>query len=176
MIKVNENDYPGTKLQSDLANDDQVDTISFNNTVKDMQKSIEQSMDLIIAVIIIASMSLAFVVLGNLTNINISERTREIATLKVLGFYPSEVQNYIYKENHVLVLIGALLGMPVGIFLHHWIMNEVEMDYIMYGRDVSWSSHLISILLTIGFGYLVDFFMKKKLRSIDMVESLKSVE
>ena len=176
MIKVNENDYPGTKLQSDLANDDQVDTISFNNTVKDMQKSIEQSMDLIIAVIIIASMSLAFVVLGNLTNINISERTREIATLKVLGFYPAEVQNYIYKENHVLVLIGALLGMPVGIFLHHWIMNEVEMDYIMYGRDVSWSSHLISILLTIGFGYLVDFFMKKKLRSIDMVESLKSVE
>jgi len=135
-----------------------------------------EGIDAVVWVLIISSMSLAFVVLGNLTNVNISEREREIATLKVLGFQRNEVTSYIYKENNVLVFIGAFFGIPIGNFLHHRIMGEVEMDYIMFGRTVSNLSIVKAILLTNLFGLMVDFMMKKKLYNIKMVESLKSVE
>lgn len=134
------------------------------------------SLNLVVYVLIISSMALAFVVLGNLTNVNISERTREIATLKVLGFRKREVESYIYKENMVLTVIGALCGIPLGVLLHHTIMREVEMDAMMFGRTVDPDSILWSVLLTIGFSILVNRFMRKRLHDISMVESLKSVE
>ena len=127
-------------------------------------------------VLIVSSMGLAFVVLGNLTNVNISERMREIATLKVLGFRTNEVENYIYKENNVLVLIGALIGLPVGTFLANYIMLQVELSNIMYGRVVKPMSYVYSVILTIAFGLFVNWMMRPKLRDIQMVESLKSVE
>ncbi len=139
-------------------------------------KNTVQSLNLLVYVLIISSMALAFVVLGNLTNVNISERTREIATLKVLGFRKKEVESYIYKENMVLTAAGALCGIPLGILLHHVIMGKVEMDAMMFGRNADPESILWAFLLTIGFGILVNRFMQKRLHDISMVESLKSVE
>lgn len=153
-----------------------VDGISFESASKKNYDTMVNSLGIIIWVLIISSMSLAFVVLGNLTNINISERTREIATLKVLGFRKKEVESYIYNENNILVGLGALLGLPLGTWLHHTIMNQVEMDYIMFGRDIKPLSYVISFVLTIVFGILVNLFMRKRLQNINMVESLKSVE
>ncbi len=159
-----------------LSDDEHISSINFYDAILENFKSMVKSLDLIVWVLIAASMSLAFVVLGNLTNINISERQREIATLKVLGFTGKEVENYIYKENNVLTFLGALLGIPIGNVLHHYIMRQVEMDYIMFGRSVLKSSFVISVILTLVFGVLVNFFMRKKLKQIEMVESLKSVE
>ncbi len=134
------------------------------------------SLNLIIWTIIVSSMVLAFVVLGNLMNVNISERSREIATLKVLGFHPREVQHYIYNENNVLTLLGALAGLPLGKWLHRTIMRTVEMDYVMFGRTIQPMSYLYALGLTVLFGLTVNFFMRKYLKNIQMVESLKSVE
>lgn len=163
-------------LKTDLAADSQVKDIQFYDTILNNFHSMVKSLDLIVWVLIISSMSLAFVVLGNLTNINISERAREIATLKVLGFRRREVEKYIYKENNVLTVIGSLVGIPVGRLLHHYVMGQVEMDYIMFGREVLPPGIFMSVLLTIGFGLLVNLFMRRKLADIEMVESLKSVE
>ncbi len=164
------------KLQSDLLLMEGVASISFIDSILENFQSMVNSLDLIVWVLIFSSMSLAFVVLGNLTNINISERQREIATLKVLGFRSNEVQSYIYNESNILTFLGALLGMPIGNLLHHYIMRQVEMDYIMFGRSVLPQSFLYSVLLTVLFGLLVNFFMKKKLSAVQMAESLKSVE
>ena len=134
------------------------------------------SIGLIIVVIILASMTLAFVVLGNLIDVNIAEREREIATLKVLGFRKKEVENYIFRENNVLTLFGALCGVPLGIVLHHQIMKMVETEQMMLGRTVKPLSMVISVCLTVGFGILVNLFMRRRIHRVRMVESLKSVE
>ena len=163
-------------FQKEIVNDDRVSGVQFYDTILENFKSMVNSLDLIVWALIISSMSLAFVVLGNLTNINISERQREIATLKVLGFRKKEVEDYIFKENNVLTGLGALAGIPIGQVLHHFIMRQVEMDYVMFGRSVDPSSNVIAFFMTILFGVLVNFFMRKRLQSIEMVESLKSVE
>ncbi|MBR0213975.1 MAG: ABC transporter permease, partial [Solobacterium sp.] len=106
----------------------------------------------------------------------ISERQREIATLTVLGFRPREVQNYIYKENNLLTAIGALAGLPLGNVLHHYIMRQVEMNYVMFGRSLKPVSFVLAWLLTIFFGLIVNRSMNRRLHLIEMVESLKSVE
>lgn len=154
----------------------EVSSLDFCYSTLNTWKNTVHSLNLVVYVLIISSMALAFVVLGNLTNVNISERTREIATLKVLGFRKREVESYIYKENMVLTVIGALCGIPLGVLLHHTIMREVEMDAMMFGRTVDPDSILWSVLLTIGFSILVNRFMRKRLHDISMVESLKSVE
>ena len=163
-------------LQAELGQNDAVTAITFFEGTLESFETMVSSLDIIVWTIIVSSMALAFVVLGNLINVNISERQREIATLKVLGFQQKEVQNYIYKENNVLTFCGAVAGVPLGIWLHRTIMLTVEMDYIMFGRSISLLSMVISVALTILFGILVDVAMRKRLRSIEMVESLKSVE
>lgn len=165
-----------TALEKYLVSCDQVQGIYFYQDILNRFNTMVSSLNLIIWVIIISSMTLAFVVLTNLINVNIAERQREIATLKVLGFRKKEVENYIYKENNILTLFGAIAGIPLGIWLHHTIMRTVEMDYVMFGRTVQLTSILISVALTLLFGILVNFFMRRKLHSIEMVESLKSVE
>lgn len=168
---------PGNSdLQQDLAKDENITSISFYDVTLNNFNSMIKTLDFIVIVLIISSMTLAFVVLGNLTNINISERQREIATLKVLGFRKKEVQSYIYKENDILTILGAFAGLPLGIALHHWIMKELQFSYVMYGVDVMPLSLVLSVVFTVGFGVLVNHFMKKKLENIEMVESLKSVE
>lgn len=119
---------------------------------------------------------LAFVVLYNLNNINITERRRELATLKVLGFYPMEVAEYVYRENVILTVIGALAGILLGKILHRFIIVTVEIDTAMFGRNIDFSSFLYGFLITVGFSILVNLVMYFKLKKIDMIESLKSVE
>lgn len=134
------------------------------------------SLDLIVLVIIICAAGLAFIVLYNLTNINITERIREIATIKVLGFYKKETSQYVFRENLVLTFFGTLLGLPLGKALHLFVMNEVNVDMIAFDIQVLPLSYLISILLTFVFALAVNKMMGGKLEKISMTESLKSVD
>ncbi|MBD9303731.1 MAG: ABC transporter permease [Lachnospira sp.] len=135
-----------------------------------------QSLDLVTWVLIISAGMLAFVVLYNLTNVNISERIREIATIKVLGFYDREVGEYVYRENIILTLIGGVFGLLLGMALHAYIMTTIELDGVMFGTKINISSFLISYGITILFSLLINIFMYPSLKKIPMVESLKSVE
>lgn len=176
LVKINGDQEINEKIQKQLVEEDVVDGIEFYDMILDNFNNMVKGLNAIVWTLIVSSMSLAFVVLGNLINVNISERQREIATLKVLGFRKGEVRSYIYKENNVLTMIGALTGLPLGTMLHHYIMRMVEMEYVMFGREVLPMSYVQAVFLTVLFGVLVDHFMAKKLSAIQMVESLKSVE
>ncbi len=163
-------------LSRDLLEEDGVVSVSFNSIAKEEFDDMIASLGYVVLVIIVSAGSLAFVVLYNLTNVNISERVREIATIKVLGFYDNEVSIYIYRENIILTFIGTLAGLVLGIFLHRFVMTTVEMDNIMFGLDLEPMSYVFSVLLTIAFSVFVNAFMYFKLKNIPMVESLKSVD
>ncbi len=145
------------------------------STVEKFEKSLS-AVNAAVYIIIVAAAALAFVVLYNLTNINVTERIRELATLKVLGFTDFETTNYIYRENTVMTFFGILLGLISGKYLVIWLMMTVENDYMMFGRDVSIRSYLVSALLTLAFSLLVNIAAHFSIRNIDMVESLKSVD
>ncbi len=134
------------------------------------------SLDIIIWVLIVCAGALAVVVLYNLANINITERVREIATIKVLGFYDGEVASYIYRENVISCVLGILLGDILGVFLHRFVVNTAEVDLVMFNRELVWWAYALGALLTILFAVLVNFVLYFKLSKIKMVESLKSVE
>ena len=133
-------------------------------------------MDYVVIVLIISAGLLAFIVLYNLTNINITERQKEIATIKVLGFFDKEVSAYIFRETAILTLIGTAVGLVLGIALHAFVIRTAEIDIVMFGRDISFLSYLLSALLTIIFSLLVNLVMYRKLKKISMVESLKAGE
>lgn len=164
------------RLVSSLRDLQGVKTIAFNDETIDMYKSALRSVNMIVIVLIVAAALLAFIVLYNLTNINISERMREIATLKVLGFTPKEVFQYIFKEILVLSVFGALLGLVLGVFLENFVVTTAEVDAVMFGRDIHMSSYIYAFILTLVFTLIVAVSMHKKLKGIDMVESLKSNE
>jgi putative ABC transport system permease protein len=145
------------------------------SVAEDFQDTIA-SLDYVVIILILAAGALAFVVLYNLTNINITERVREIATIKVLGFRDQEVASYVYRENVILTLIGTFTGLGLGVFLHRFVMETMEIDNMMFGKSILGMSYVYSIILTMGFAVLVNIFMYYKLRSVNMVESLKSVE
>ncbi len=147
-------------------------TADLRSSFMDTMKSI----DYIVIVLIISAGALAFVVLYNLTNINITERQRELATIKVLGFYDKEVSAYIYRETAALTLIGTLVGLVLGAFFHQFVVRTAEIDMVMFGRSVSAMSYLLSSGLTILFSVLVNLVMYRKLKKIDMIESMKSGE
>ena len=132
--------------------------------------------DFIVIVLIICAAILAFVVLYNLTNINISERQREIATIKVLGFYSGEVDAYIFRETFLLSLLGAVCGLFAGIALHRFVVVTVEVSNIMFGRNIYPQSYIYSLALTLLFTVLVCLALRRRLKKINMVESLKSVD
>lgn len=155
---------------------DGVSSMSFYSGVAKSFEDTIASISFVVYVLIGAAGLLAFVVLYNLTNVNISERTREIATIKVLGFYPKEVSSYVYRENIVLTLIGGLCGLVLGIALHALIMNLAEMPEVMFGRNIEPLSFVYSMILTLVFAMIVNIVMYRRLRQIPMVESLKSVE
>ena len=131
---------------------------------------------MVMVVLIIAAGLLAFVVLYNLNNININERRRELATLKVLGFFDGEVAAYVYGENVILTIIGAAFGCLFGKLLHLFVITTVEVDNTMFGRNINLESFVAGTLFTILFSCIVNFVMYFKLKKIDMVESLKSIE
>ena len=135
-----------------------------------------RSINAIIVIIIAAAALLAFLVLFNLTNINVTERIRELATLRVLGFYDGETASYVYRENGFLTLIGAAAGLFMGKWLHSWLVRTIEVDYLMFGRSVHLRSFVIAAVLTFLFSLSVNFFSFFTIREIDMIESLKSVE
>lgn len=138
--------------------------------------SMISSLNYIVLVIIICAGLLAFIVLYNLTNINISERQREIATIKVLGFHKMETAMYIYRETILLTLLGCIFGLGFGVILHSFVIQTVEVDMVMFGRTIEPLSFLISAALTFAFSFLVNVVMYRKLTGISMVESLKSVD
>ena len=134
------------------------------------------SLDMVVAVMIVCAAALAFVVLYNLTNINIAERQREIATFKVLGFFNRETSRFIYIENIILTVLGIGAGLWLGVLLTNFIIRTVEVDNVMFGRDIFPLSFLCSAGLTLLFSLLVNLAMSFKIRRVNMVESLKSVE
>ena len=152
-----------------------ISTVDFSGLISQFETMIK-ALDFIILVIILAAGSLALVVLINLIQVNIAERIREIATLKVLGFNDHEVNSYIFKEVLLLTIIGGLLGLPLGVLEHHFIMNVINMDMMMFGMNIKFLSFTFAFLITIGFTLLVSLFMRRHLNEIEMVESLKSVE
>ena len=153
-----------------------VSTINFTEDNILVFDNMVKGLNLIIVLIIGASCMLAFIVLYNLTTINIAERIREISTLKVLGFYDKEVSSYVYRETLFLTIIGILIGLGAGIFLHMYVINVAETDNILFLHSIKWYSYIFSFLIIIFFTILVQIITNQKLKKINMVESLKSVE
>lgn len=153
-----------------------VDSVTFYSSLQENFTDMIASISMVVVVLVISAAALAFVVLYNLSNVNISERTREIATIKVLGFTSRETSQYVNRESILLTMIGAAVGLIVGIFLHNLIMNLAEMDDIMFGRTIKPISFVISFALTMVFASIINLVMQRKLKQIQMVESLKAVE
>ena len=164
------------ELESQLVSLDGVSSLTLLSDTADTFSSSMESVDYAVILIIFCAAALAFVVLMNLTNINITERLRELATLKVLGFYNREVSAYIYRENAILTVFGVLAGMVLGKFLHQWLILTVEVDMVMFDRVLDLSSYLWAAVLTVVFSLAVNLTARRKLRDLDMVEALKSVE
>ncbi len=150
--------------------------LSYTSNTKDAFSQALKKIDTIVYVVILSAGALAFVVLYNLTNINISERVKEIATIKVLGFTDREVNAYINRESNILSLLGTVFGLVLGIFLHRYIVDSAEMTSMMFGRNVKAMSFVYSAALTMMFSFLVDLIMRRKLYRISMVESIKAPE
>ncbi|MBF2588187.1 FtsX-like permease family protein [Listeria marthii] len=168
------------KVESDFAekltDSKSVLNVTFSNNVSSMLTDTLDSLNIVIVVLITSAALLAFVVLYNLTNINVSERIRELSTIKVLGFYPKEVTMYVYRENIILTLMGIVAGFVLGFFLHRFIITTAEVDQMMFSPAISWTSYLFSGILTLVFATVVMVVMHIKLKRIDMIEALKSVE
>ncbi|MBD5118979.1 MAG: FtsX-like permease family protein [Clostridiales bacterium] len=163
-------------VSSQLMAMDGVDSYSYIATLRDNFTDSMEAIDYAVVIIILAAAALAFVVLYNLTNINITERVRELATLKVLGFYDREVTAYVYRENLFLTLFGIVLGLVMGRFLHAWMVLTVEVDIVMFGRAAPPYAYVLAAALTVVFSVAVNIAAHFKLKKVDMVESLKTVE
>lgn len=153
--------------------------VSAATRIEDTRDTYQHSMervDFVVVIVILSAAALAMVVLYNLSNINITERKRELATIKVLGFYDLEVSQYVYRENIVLTIAGIGLGIGFGRLLHAWLVKSVEIDLMMFGRTTDPKAYLWAALLTALFSLLVNILAHRKMMKIDMVESLKSAE
>ncbi len=147
-------------------------TEDFRNRIDNMMKSL----DYVIALITISAAALAFIVLYNLTNINITERIREIATIKVLGFYPRETSAYVFRENIALTAIAAIIGLPLGKWLHSFAMSKIQIDMLSFDVHISLLSYILAVAGTFVFAMIVNLVMRRKLDKVSMTESLKSIE
>ena len=163
-------------ISADLLESSSVTAAQFTTELSKSFADVIKSIDYIVVVLIVSAGLLAFVVLYNLTNINITERQKELATIKVLGFYNREVSAYIYRETAILSIIGTLVGLVLGIFLHLFVVKTAEVDMVMFGRSIRWWSFVLSAALTLVFSALVNLVMYRKLKNIDMVESMKAGE
>ncbi len=163
-------------LGSDYLKRDDVTAISFTTTIINDFEDMINSMNMVVLVLIISAGALAIVVLYNLTNINLAERNREIATIKVLGFYHKETSAYVYRENIILTVSGILLGLVIGIWLWDFVVQTIEVDTVMFGKSIHAVSFVLATLLTGLFSLVVNCIMYFKIKTINMVESLKSIE
>lgn len=163
-------------LSAALMQLEKVSSVTVNADTRERIDNMMRSLDVIVLVILLCAAGLAFVVLYNLTNINITERIREIATIKVLGFYKKETAGYVFRENILLTVLGMLLGFVLGHFLHLFVMSEIKIDLITFQSYVKPVSYLYSGLFTLLFTWLVNLAMGRKLEGVSMTESLKSVD
>ena len=170
---------PGEQQQniaSELHSCDDVSLVAFSDETISLYRNMISVVDYVVAVLIISAVLLAFIVLYNLTNINIEERLREIASLKVLGFTKREIYAYIFREVFLLSLLGDVFGLGVGVYLERFVVATAEVDYVMFSRTIHLESFVIAFVLTLVFTGLILLIMTPKLNRIDMVESLKSVD
>lgn len=159
-----------------LLDDEDVGNVAINASTRDWVNTMLARLDYIVVVIVICAAALAFIVLFNLTNINITERVREIATIKVLGFYQGEVAAYVFREINILSVLGGLAGLLMGKALHGFVMAQIQIDAMFFATRVTASSYLISFVVTMAFTLLISFSMRPRIKRIDMAESLKSIE
>lgn len=153
-----------------------INSVAFKNNIHGVYNKTMKSINSVVLILIVSAGVLAFVVIYNLTNINISERRRELATIKLLGFFDHELAAYIYRENMILTAIGSLAGIPIGILLDKFVLNTAETNVMMFMRKISPRYFLYSVLLTLLFSVVVNLAMYKRFDKIDMIESLKSAE
>ncbi|MBQ8842368.1 MAG: FtsX-like permease family protein [Ruminiclostridium sp.] len=163
-------------LAEEILKTEGVLTVSFTSDMKAGYVTMLETLSYVIIVIIVAAGALAYIVMYNLTNINITERIREIATLKVLGFYDGEVDSYIFRENILLTILGTLAGLVLGVFLATFVITTAEVDLVMFGRNIYLRSYLLAAVFTLAFSVLVTLVMHKRLKEVNMIEALKSVE
>ena len=173
---TNNNTTKKASLATELMSYDGINAVAYVSDTVDTLNEVIGVLSFIVLIFIIAAAVLAYTVLYNISNINISERQRELATIKVLGFHDKEVSAYIYRENIVLTIMGIALGMILGIFVHKLLVIYCAVDTVMYVQTLSWYSYLIAATLTAVFAVIVNIIMHKKMKKIDMVTSLKSVE
>lgn len=164
------------QVTADFMKEEEVASAMVSSDSKNRFTSMIESLDLLVVVIIACAAFLAFIVLYNLTNINITERIREIATIKVLGFYKNETASYIFRENLILTLFGALAGLGLGKLFHAFVMSQVQVDQVSFAIRILPISYVYSVLITFVFAMVVNLFMGKKLDRVSMTESLKSVD
>lgn len=174
-INVTE-DTDSHQLTADLMKEDKIASASVSSDSKNRFTSMINSLDLLIVVIIICAGGLAFIVLYNLTNINITERIREIATIKVLGFYKNETASYVFRENIILTMLGAIAGLGLGKLFHAFVMSQVQVDQVCFDVRILPMSYIYSMVLTLVFALVINLFMTGKLERVSMTESLKSVD
>lgn len=175
-IEASSEDEISQKISTTMMEMDGVATFSRVATLRETFTESMVSIDYAVVIVIVAAAVLAFVVLYNLTNINITERTRELATLKVLGFYDGETSAYVYRENIFLTIFGIMMGMVMGRYLHSWLILTVEVTQVMFGRTAPTYAYVYAAILTIVFSAIVNVAAHFKLKKVDMVESLKTVE
>lgn len=161
---------------ANILNDSYVAAVSVNHDFRVRVESMMESLDYVILLVIVSAGALAFIVLYNLTNINITERIREIATIKVLGFYPGETSAYVFRENFFLTGISALVGLVLGKLLHAFVMSQIQVDLISFDVRIAPISYVLAVILTFVFAAVVSLAMYYKLEKISMTESLKSIE
>ncbi|MBO7319593.1 MAG: ABC transporter permease, partial [Clostridia bacterium] len=164
------------QLTKDLLDEYEISAVAFTEQIQDSFINILDSIEYIVLILIVSAALLAFIVLYNLSIINITERIKEIATLKVLGFDDMEVSAYIFRENVILSIIGMTEGVVAGIILHKLVLFMAEVDIVMYGRDIHFLSYIYALAMAFGFSMFVNVVLHKKLQKVDMVESLKSIE
>lgn len=163
-------------MSAELMKQDSVISVTLNQDTKNRMANIMMNLNYVIALIIICAAALAFIVLYNLTNINITERIREIATIKVLGFFKKETASYVFRENIILTGLGILLGLLLGVFLHRFVINQINVDLVSFSITIRPVSYIYSIIMTFVFNFIIDHVMSVKLERINMAESLKSVD
>lgn len=176
VIFLNVSDGYNTSFDNEIMSNGSVSNIVTKEVTSNLMNDVLSSLNSVVVILIAASAMLAFVILYNLSSINISERKREISTLKVLGFYDEEVDSYITNENYFITIIGVMIGLVGGLYLCHYVISTCEPQYLMFVRHIKWFSYVISSAISIIFTFIVSKITHYNLRKIDMVESLKSNE
>lgn len=165
-----------TALSEALHDEGAVSTVAFSSETIELYRSMLSVVDAVVIVLVVSAAALAFIVLYNLTNINVAERVREIASLRVLGFTRREVHAYIFREIAITAAIGDAVGLLLGTWLENFVVTTAEVDYVMFGRTIHAASYGFAFALTMGFTLLVMLAMRRRLDAVDMVESLKSID